>query len=221
MTHIGEPTLAFLADLARHNERAWFNANKARFEAARRDVEIFVDQLIAEIAAFDPAVAGLSGKDCVFRIYRDTRFSKDKTPYKAHFGGHIVAGGRKGDHGRAGYYVHIQPGESFLAGGAHQPPAAWLGDIRRNIETDAASLKKIVAAKPFKTYFGDIAGEKLKTAPRGYAKDHPEIELLRYKSLIAVHDLTDKQVTDTGFLRHAATVFKALAPFDAFLNRGR
>jgi uncharacterized protein (TIGR02453 family) len=160
----------------------------------------------------------MSGKDCVFRIYRDTRFAKDKTPYKTNMGAHIVAGGRKNETGRAGYYVHIEPGECFLAGGAHHPPGSWMTDIRRAIERDGDSLRKVVSGTTFKKYFGGISGEQIKTAPRGYAKDHPDIDLLRYKSMLAIHGMAETEVTDKGFLDHAAKVFKAMKPFNDFLN---
>jgi uncharacterized protein (TIGR02453 family) len=221
VSHISPDTLRFLSELRQHNERGWFNANKARYDDARRDLTIFVDQLIGEISAFDSAVAGIEGKDSIFRIHRDARFSKDKTPYKTNLGAHIVAGARKTDHGRAGYYIHIEPGECMLAGGAYMPPGAWLADIRRAIERDGARLRKIVARQEFKKYFGTITGEQVKTAPRGYAKDHPEIDLLRYKSLVAIHNLADQRVTEKGFVGRAAKTFKAMKPFNDFLNGGR
>ena len=218
MTHIAPDAIKFLSELRENNERAWFTANKSRYEDARHDLAVFVDNLIGEIAAFDPGVIGMEGKDCVFRIYRDTRFAKDKTPYKTNMGAHIVAGGRKNEMARAGYYLHLEPGGCFLGGGAHHPPSDWMAAIRRSIERDGDKLRKIAAARDFKKYFGAISGEQIKTAPRGYAKDHPEIDLLRYKSLVAVHEIKDKDVSDPGFLKHAGKVFKAMKPFEDFLN---
>ena len=219
MTHIAKETLAFLSDLKAHNARDWFADNKPRYEAARADFEAFVAQLIGAVAQFEPTVAPLEAKDCVMRIYRDTRFSKDKTPYKTSLNAHLLAGGRRQERGRAGYYIHLAPGDCFLAGGAYTPSGEWMGRIRASIETDAGALKKIVGAKDFKKYFGAITGAQLKTAPRGYAKDHAEIELLRYKSFLAVHAVPDKVATGPRFLVHAGKVFAAMQPFDAFLNR--
>lgn len=219
MASIDTHTLSFLADLKAHNRRDWFADNKPRYEAARADFEAFVAQLIGAVAAFDREIAPLEARDCVLRIYRDTRFSKDKTPYKTSLSAHLLAGGRKQMHGRAGYYIQISPGDCFLAGGAYLPPGEWIGRIRAAIDTDPGALKKIVGAKDFKKYFGNISGAQLKTAPRGYPKDHPEIGLLRHKSLLAVHKVPDREAMATNFLGHAGRVFAAMQPFNNFLNR--
>ena len=218
MTHLDPDTRQFLADLKRNNDREWFQDNKPRSEAARVDFESFVGVLLPKIEAFDPNVAGLDPKKCVFRIYRDTRFSKDKTPYKTNFGAHMLMGGSKNVHQRAGYYIQVEPGNCFLAGGAHQPPAAWINAIRHRIDADAAPLKKVLRSKPFRDAFGGITGERLKTAPKGYPKDHPELELLRHKSLLAVHDMTDDTVFEKDLLKYAVKTFKTMKPFGDFLN---
>ena len=218
MTHLDPQTGKFLADLKRNNDRGWFQDNKPRFEAARADIESFVGALLPRIERFDPNVAGLDPKKCVFRIYRDTRFSKDKTPYKTNFGAHMLMGGSRNVHRRAGYYIQIEPGNCFLAGGAHQPPAAWINAIRRRIDADAAPLKKVLKRKSFRDAFGGITGERLKTAPKGYPKDHPEIELLRYKSFLAVHNMTDETVFEKDLLKYAVKTFKTMKPFGDFLN---
>lgn len=218
MTHLDPQTGRFLSDLKRHNERAWFQDNKDRYDAARADFESFVGALLPRIEAFDPNVAGLDPKKCVFRIYRDTRFSKDKTPYKTNFGAHMLLGGSKNVHQRAGYYIQVEPGNCFLAGGAHQPPAAWINAIRRRIDTDAAPLKKVLKSKPFRDTFGEIEGDRLKTAPKGYPKDHPEIDLLRCKSFLAVHRMADAIVFEKDLLKHATKTFKTMKPFGDFLN---
>lgn len=219
MANISTTSIEFLSDLAGHNERKWFNANKPKFEAAQTEFLVFLDRLIVEITNFDQPIGELSANECVLRIYRDTRFSKDKTPYKTSLNAHILAGGRKNERGRAGYYVHIEPGASFLAGGAYLPRGEWMAAIRKQIATNGDELRKITRAKAFKTCFGNISGEKLRTAPRGYAKNHPEIELLKFKSFTACHKVKDQIVTGPRFVSHAAKVFKLLAPFDAFLNR--
>jgi uncharacterized protein (TIGR02453 family) len=219
MNQIEKSTFRFLELLKENNNREWFHANKPLFNAARNNFTSFIDALLPEIAVFDPGINNLEGKDCVFRIYRDTRFSKDKKPYKSNLGAHILPGGRKTEHARAGYYIHIEPGGCFLAGGAYLPPGPWIKAIRQEIDYNANDLKKILDGKKFKEYFGEIEGEKLKTAPRDYPMDHPEIELLRHKSLLAVHKMDDELVLSTQFLDHCTKVFKVLQPFDDFLNR--
>ena len=216
---ISNKTLSFLKDLSKHNNRDWFTKNKSRYEEANNEFKEFVGALIREVAKFDKTVANLEAKNCVFRIYRDVRFSKDKSPYKNHFGAHIIAGGKKSEGMRAGYYMHISPGECFLAGGAHMPPSEWINAIRKEIHYNAKELKKIISAKDFKKYFGKITGEKLSSVPRGYDKTHPEIELLKHKSFLAVHNMKESQVTSKDFTSHAAKVFKAMKPFDTFLNQ--
>jgi len=208
----------FLKELNQNNNRPWFQANKNRYEEARANFEEFINQLIIEIARFDPPIGVLEAKRCIFRIYRDTRFSKDKKPYKTNFGAHLVAHESK-VHDRAGYYIHLQPGNTFLAGGAYLPPAPWLKAIRNAIDQKGKEFQKILNHHEFKKYFGEMEGEKLKTVPRDYPADHPFIELLRYKSFLVVHQLNDKDTITADFLKKAVTVFKALKPFDDFLNR--
>lgn len=220
MKTISKQAFQFLKDLKSNNDRDWFNANKARYEQAKGEFEEFIDALIARIAEFDGSIMHHRAKDCVFRIYRDVRFSKDKSPYKTHFGAHISAAVKKSEiHSRAGYYIHLEPGASMLAGGAYLPKGPWLKAIRQEIEYNAAEFKNILADANFKKYFGTMEGEKLKTTPQGYAADHPEIEFLKHKSFLATHNCIDKDVFAANFLDHSANVFKALFPFDQFLNR--
>lgn len=217
---ISQQTFQFLKDLNKNNNRDWFTANKPRYEKAKAEFEEFINALISQIAKFDKSIAGLNAKDCVFRIYRDVRFSKDKSPYKTHFGAHITAGGKKTEiHSRAGYYIHIEPNASMLAGGAYMPPSEWMNAIRKEIHYNAKELKKVINGNDFKKYFGKIDGEKLSRPPKGYDPNHPEIELLKYKSMLAVHNLKEKQMLDKNFLSHSIKVFKALYPFDKFLNQ--
>lgn len=220
MDHISKNTVKFLKDLAKNNNRDWFMENKPRYEKAREEFVAFIEELMAGISKYDPGVGELNAKKAVFRIYRDTRFSKDKTPYKTNFGAHLVANAAK-PHDRAGYYIHVEPGKAILAGGAYMPPGPWIKAIRDEIAFDPKAFKKIINHKDFKHYFGELEGEQLKTAPKGFPKDHPEIELLRYKSFLAVHNLKDKDLTEPGFVKHAAKVFKALKPFDDFLNKAK
>ncbi len=220
MNRISQDTFTFLSDLKQNNNREWFLENKPRFETAKKEFELFVDELIIEIGKFDGSIGHHTAKECIFRIYRDVRFSKDKSPYKTHFGAHITPAAKKSEiHTKAGYYLHIGPGESMLAGGAYLPHGPWISAIRQEINYHADDLKRIINSHGFKTLFGEIEGEKLKKAPKGYTPDHPEIELLRYKSFLATHKCSDKKVTSKNFLEHCAKVYHELYPFDQFLNR--
>ncbi|UTW61999.1 DUF2461 domain-containing protein [bacterium SCSIO 12741] len=220
MATLSKDTFTFLKTLKKNNNREWFMDNKPTYQKVHQEFIEFIDELIREIAKFDPSISHHSGKAAAFRIYRDVRFSKDKSPYKTHFGAHITAAEKKSEiHSRAGYYIHIGPGESMLAGGAYMPESKWIKSIRDDIAHDPDEFKAIIQNKTFKKYFGELEGEKLKTAPKGFAKDHPEIELLRYKSFLASHQMEDKLVTSADFLKHCASVFKGLKPLDDYLNR--
>ncbi len=220
MNTISTTTLQFLRELQANNNREWFQENKPRYETAKTEFENFIDALILEIGSFDETIRHQTAKNCVFRIYRDVRFSKDKSPYKTHFGAHITSAARRSEiHSRAGYYIHIEPGSSMLAGGAYLPQSDWLKSIRHEIAFNGDEFRKILAGSDFKKYFGTMEGEKLKTTPKDYPADHPEIELLKHKSFLASHNPGDEVVTGGDFLKHAARVFKALHPFDEFLNR--
>lgn len=219
MKQISDQTLDFLRELNQNNNREWFIENKKRYQASRKDFIEFIQNLIAKIAEFDSSISQVDPKKAVFRIYRDTRFSKDKTPYKPNFGAHIVAHNAK-PHDRAGYYLHIEPGKSFLASGAYMPPGPWIKKIRQNIVENPTKFKKILADKEFKSVFNELEGEKLKTAPRDFPKDHPEIELLRHKSFLAVQNLNESIISKEYFLNHCSDSFKVVKPFKDFLNQG-
>ena len=220
MIALTKPTLQFLKDLKNNNNRDWFMDNKAVFEQAKSEFEQFIDTLIARIAVFDSDISHQTAKNCVFRIYRDVRFSKDKSPYKTNFGAHITAALKKSEiHSRSGYYIHIEPGQSMLAGGAYLPKGDWLKGIREEIAGDADEFKSIIHSKSFKNYFGEIEGEKLKTAPKDFPKDHPEIELLKYKSFLATHRCDDEMLLSEDFIEHCGKVFETLYPFGEFLNK--
>lgn len=220
MNGISKTTFQFLKDIKRNNNRDWFNQNKSAYESAKAEFESFIDGLIGRIVRFDPTIGHHTAKNCVFRIYRDVRFSKDKSPFKTNFGAHISAALKKSEiHSRAGYYIHIEPGSSMLAGGAYMPQGEWLKGIRQEIHYNAAAFRKILKSKSFTQYFGQIEGEKLKTAPKEYPRDHPDIELLKHKSYLAVHHCPDKLILSNEFMEHCSRVFKALYPFDQFLNK--
>ncbi len=209
--------LTFLKKLKKNNDRDWFKANKHQFDNAREDFIGVVDELIKGIARFDPDMIGTNAEDCVFRIYRDVRFSKDKSPYKTAFGASIQPGGKNG--GVPGYYLHISPGECFVAGGAYMPPAPELKKIRDRIAGDLKGFKKIVEAKKFVETFGGLSGDQLKTAPKGFPKDHEAIKYLRHKSFIAYHDkISEKLATGDGFVKYALAVFKAMSPLVFYMR---
>ena len=182
------------------------------------EFESFIAELLPHIAKFDPPIIELDPRKCILRIYRDTRFSKDKTPYKTSLGAHLVAQAEK-PHDRAGYYIHVAPGNTFLAGGAHLPPSPWLRAIRQEIDRDGKEFRKILDNANFKKYFGEMEGDKLKTKPKDYPQDHPFVELLKYKSFLAVHKVSDEDVVAENFMKYSVQVFKALKPFDDFLNK--
>ena len=222
MSNISKSTFTFLKDLKKNNDRDWFQANKPRYQEALGEFEKFIDGLIAEVGKFDPSISHHTAKGTIFRIYRDVRFSKDKSPYKTHFGAHITAAAKRSEiHSRAGYYIHLEPGGTFMAGGAYLPEKDWLAAIRQEIDYNADSFKKILNNKKFKDTFGELEGEKLKTAPRDYPKDHPEIELLKQKSFLVSHSCSDSEVTSADFLKHAAGVFKTMKPCDDVLNEAK
>jgi len=218
METIKKSTLDFLASIKDNNNRDWFLANKSSYLDAKENFEAFVQEIIDHIIEFDPIMKGLEAKSCVFRINRDIRFSNDKTPYKSHFGAFIVRGGKKNGDRFAGYYFHIEPGASIMAGGAYTPPTPWLSSIREKISDNADELIKILKEKDFVQYFGELENEKLKTVPKGYSSEHPQIELLKYKSYLVVNNATDKIVLGKDFQKHVINVFKAMKPLNDYLN---
>lgn len=218
MEKINASTLVFLNTLRKNNNREWFEKNRSLYIAAKADFENFVQNLIYEIIEFDPIMKGLEAKSCIFRINRDVRFSHDKSPYKTNMGAFIVRGGKKNGDKYAGYYFHIEPGKSMLAGGAYVPPAPWLMNIREKIAYEPDSFISIINKAAFRKYFVKLEGEKLKKAPKGFPPDHKHIELLKFKSYLAVREVTDKQVIDDDYLKYSVAVFKAMKPLNDFLN---
>jgi uncharacterized protein (TIGR02453 family) len=212
-----QPTLDFLLALQKHNNKAWFDAHRAEYQTAKQHFADFVETFIDEFRSVED-FADLSAKDCLFRINRDVRFSKDKSPYKSNMGASLALGGKHSI--RAPYYIHIEPpGKSFLAGGAYDPTPDQLAALRRSIDRDAEPLKAAINNRAFKKYFGTLSGEKLKTPPRGYASDHPEIDLLKYKQFIVIHPLSDIEVLSPRLMSHTVEVFAALKPLLDWLNQ--
>jgi len=219
MKLIKKSTLEFLSDLKRHNDRDWFIKNRGRYDEARANYESFVQALIDEISGFDPILKGLEVKSCTYRINRDIRFSNDKTLYKTHLGAFIVRGGKQNGDRYAGYYFHVEPGgNSMIAGGAYIPPKPWLSAIREKIDEQGDQLLKIISRKDFIEFFGEIEGEKLKTVPKGYPRDHPYIELLKLKSFLAAKMISDRDVISDGCFDLIIRASRVMKPLNDFLN---
>ncbi len=218
MHFIQKSTIDFLTDLKRNNDKDWFQANRSRYDDARSDFNNYVQAVIDEIISFDPIMKGLEAKSCVYRINRDIRFSTDKTIYKTHFGAYIVRGGKNNGSSFAGYYVHVEPGNSMIAGGAWFPSSTWLALIREKISDEGGKLLKILNDRKFRNMFGEIDGEKLKSAPKGYVKDHPFIDLLKYKGLGVVKILTDKEICSTNGFDLILKASAMIKPLNDFLN---
>jgi uncharacterized protein (TIGR02453 family) len=211
-----KPVLDFLSALKGHNNKDWFEEHRAAYETARTHFENFVDQLISEYGEVED-LGGITAKDCIMRIYRDTRFSKDKSPYKTNMSATIAPGGKKST--RLGYHLHMQPNdETLVAGGLYMPTPEQLSRFRMAIDQDAAPFKAILEDRDFKKYFGRLEGEKVKTVPQGYRRDHPEIELLRFKQVVVVHRLTDEIVLSPRFSTQMIKTFTAMKPFLDYLN---
>lgn len=209
--------LKFLKALARNNDREWFYKNKPQYLLAKTYFDEFLVQLLNELTKFDKGLTGLNPKKLSFRIYRDVRFSKDKSPYKTNMDAGISPGGKMIQ--EPGYYLHIQPGnKSFIAGGLYMPDAPNLAKIRQEIDYNFESFEKILKNKKFKSWFAELDDfDKLKTAPKGYPKDHPHLEFLKHKSYIVSHYFTDKEVQDKNFLKKVAEGCKTVKSLNDFL----
>ncbi len=206
---------SFLSDLAAHNNKEWMDENRDRYESCREEFKGIVTNLIAGIGSFDESVVGLAPKDCIFRINRDIRFSKNKDPYKTNFGAAITPGGKRT--ANPTYYLHVEPGKSMMACGVYHPDAENLKKIRQEIDYNAGELKKIVENPAFAETFGPIRGDALKTAPKGYPKDHPNLELLKFKDFIAWKSIDDKFFFKDGFEEALISRFKVSYPFNQYL----
>lgn len=211
-----QPILKFLKGLQKNNDKTWFEQHRPEYELARTRFLALVDELIVGLGDTED-MRGVTAKDCVMRIYRDIRFSMDKSPYKIAMGASIGPGGRKSTFLK--YFLHIQPHDaSLIAGGLHMPEPAQINQFRAAIGRNALPFRAILNDAEFKRYFGPLEGEKLKTAPQGFGRDHPEIELLRLKEVVAIHRLSDQDVLAPGFRGQALRIFAAMKPFLDYLN---
>jgi len=218
MAAIHPDTYSFLKELAKNNNREWFNSKRSRYLEIRESFIAFLEDIYPDLCAIDPELRGVDLRKSVFRINRDIRFSDDKSPYKTSVAAAIIAGGRKNFSEYAGYYIHLENGDSLIAGGAYMPPTPWISSIRSKIDKEAGRFRSIIESDEFTRNFNAIEGEKLKGAPRGFAADNPNIELLKYKSYLAVRNLTEKEVLDGNFRSVFLETSKALKPLNDFLN---
>ena len=210
MQQINRSTLQFLKDLKKNNNRPWFTEHKPTYAKAQANVKDFMQELELRLSEHD-VIEGHR----VYRIYRDVRFSKDKTPYKSGLGCGFT---RATEARRGGLYVQIEPGNSFVGGGFWGPSAPDLRRIRNEIAVDAAPLRKVLADTSFKYLFGSLQGQTLKTAPKGFDKEHPDIDLLRYKQFLVSRTFTDKEVLSESFLEECDLTFRAMRPFFDFMS---
>ena len=213
-------TLTFLKQLKNNNNKPWFDAHRAQYEAARIDFQNFIQLVIDRLQQSDPTVTGTMARDCLFRINRDIRFSNDKTLYKTNFGASIKQGGRKS--GLAGYYFHLEPGNSFVGGGLWMPEAPTLKAVRQEIDYNWEEFQSIIQAKDFKKVFTIVykgTDVSLSTVPKGYEKDNPAIDYLKLKSFIAETSITDEELTTASLHKKTVAAFEALQPLLHFINR--
>jgi uncharacterized protein (TIGR02453 family) len=216
---IQKSTLDFLRELKKHNDKSWFDANRKRYETAKEDFTVFLQDIIDTHAKKDEGLTGLQAKSCLFRINRDIRFSKDKSPYKTNFGASVNRGGKKSV--LAGYYFHLEPGEAFVGGGVWMPQPPELAKVRQEIDYGFDDFKKIVASKKFKTVYGEMyKGDDmmLSRVPKGYEPDNPAAEYLKMKSYIAMRPVTDKELLSKDLKKITLEAFAALQPLMGFLN---
>lgn len=210
--------LAFLQELRENNDREWFAAHKSRYQDLKLGFDGLVEELIAKLGVWDEEVRGLKAKDCVYRIYRDVRFSPDKSPYKTHFGAYIC-GFRGRNSGRCGYYIHIEPDSCLLGGGCYCPDAALLKRLRKDIYDNIEEFTSILRDPEFSREFPEIdPADKLKKVPAPFPADFPEGDLLKYKHYDVVSVKPDRWFCSKDLSEKADSVFRTMYKFNRFLN---
>ncbi|AYZ36848.1 DUF2461 domain-containing protein [Chryseobacterium indologenes] len=213
---ISPDTFGFLKKLNKNNNREWFNENKNLYTESQGNVISFLDDLLKEMSSFDAGLAKIDSKKALFRIYRDTRFSKDKSPYKTNFGASLGMG--KGSQ-KGGYYFHMEPGKSFLAGGIYMPESSVLKEVRKEISLYGNDFLNILNQKDFKKHFPELdQQDKLKKIPQGFEKEDPMGEYLKLKNFIVLYHLKDEEVLDKNAAGKMSKIFKLMKPFNDFLN---
>lgn len=213
---ISSKTFEFLKKLTKNNNREWFNENKALYTESQENIIAFLEDLIKEMGEFDEELSKIDVKKSLFRIYRDTRFSKDKSPYKTNFGASLGMG--KGSQ-KGGYYLHLEPNKSFLAGGIYMPESSVLKEVRKEISLYGEDFLKILNQKDFKKHFPELdQDDKLKKVPQGFEKEDPMAEFLKLKNFIVVYHLKDEEALDKNAVKNLAKIFKLMKPLNDFLN---
>lgn len=211
---IEKSTFSFLRNLKKNNDRGWFSENKVKYTAAQQNVLELVEELLAEMSKFDENFAKLDPRKTLYRIYRDTRFSKDKSPYKTNFGASINGIGKKD--GGAGYYLHISPGECFTAAGVYRCDPKKLKELRKEISVNADEFKSIIQDRDFRNF--EFNNEKLSRVPQGFEKDDPMAEYLKMKNLVVSQNIKDEDLMNTESVKFVAENFRKMSKFVDFLN---
>lgn len=215
-----QSTLTFLKDLKRNNNKPWFDQHRQRYEAAKQDFEQFISSVLQKFSSKDEDIRTLTAKECLFRINRDVRFAKDKSPYKSNMGASISRGGKKSPF--AGYYFHCEPGASFAGGGIWMPEPAEVKKIRQEIDYCFDEFKKIVGSKRFVAVYGDLNKDKemtLVNLPKDYEKDNPAAEYIKLKSWVATRNLSDSELSSASLADEVTRTFEALTPLVKLINR--
>ena len=213
-------TLLFLKKLKKNNNKPWFDANRKAYETAKADFTAYIQAVIDSFGKKEPSINTLHAKDCLFRINRDVRFSKDKSPYKTNFGAYMNKMGKKAVHS-AGYYFHLEPGGTFTGGGIWMPDASDLQKMRQEIDYNFGDFKKIIGSKKFKSVYGDLSMSeeyKLVRIPKGYESDNPAAEYLKLKSYVAMTSFTDADLQSKDLVKKTVAAFEALQPLVRFIN---
>lgn len=210
MPIIEKSSVKFLKTIVKNNNREWFHANKEVFQSANQNMKDFMSAIEDEMNKID-----VIEKAKLFRIYRDVRFSKDKTPYNGHFS---MSFSREGAYRRGGYYLRIKPNESMIGGGFWRPESKDIKLIRDHLSADSSPLRKILKSKKFKDMFGELQGEQLKKAPRGYDPEHKDIDLLKYKSFVITRSFKDSEVTSPDFFKEVIKTYKNVRPFFDYMS---
>ncbi len=216
---IQKATLKFLAELKKNNHKPWFDANRTAYDEAKKDFAAFIQAVLDGLSKTDPSIAHLAAKDCMFRINRDVRFSKDKSPYKTNMGAFMNKGGKKAM--TAGYYFHMEPGGSFAGGGLYMPMPEQLKKVRQELDYNFSDFKKIVLSKKFESVYGSLDRDSeylLSRVPKGYEPDNPAADYLKLKSFVATYQLKDAQLTSPTLVKETIAGLKALQPLLEFLN---
>jgi uncharacterized protein (TIGR02453 family) len=213
-------TLTFLKGLRKNNDKSWFDSHRTQYEEARKDFENFIAAVLEKYSTKDEDLKDLTSKKCMFRINRDIRFSKDKSPYKTNFGASMDRGGKKSIF--SGYYFHCEPGKSFIGGGLWMPMPPEMKKVRQEIDYCYDEFKQILNSKKFKAVYKELytgEGTKLAKVPQGFEKDNPAAEYLKLKSWLAMKEITDAELTSRDLVRKTVDAFEVLQPMIKFLNR--